>query len=342
MSNLVLFISYRSPSYDNLKKNNCALQNGGICKYGNPTFNHCTYTNCTYKRAAYYAKSLVDSGQISSWYIMPPQAMLPPNVVMTPIDFMELLPDLSDILNRCNCFLRFCINESGDSFWTLLEMEIWRRYQSANNRIPQEYSVLSDTSGNYKMKGPFNLAKMGENGIRLYARIKVYIIPQAMSAGHFWGRYARSILIQQCHSCGCVFGVSAKAFRFLQERRLSIQCPKCNKSGFKYNTAQDKIRKYPFRYSFSGERNLISPLHPDTMIDLLLDNTKYCPKDIPLFCMSKEEFPKEEKLIILWPYYIGKSLINNIGGEPYQGILVLRYYNNEERCMEIEVKKRLE
>jgi hypothetical protein len=340
MNNLDLFISYRSPSYEDLKKNNCVIQNGEICQFENAIFNSCKYNDCIYKKASWYADGLRKNGRISSWYLMPPQALIPSNVVMVPIDFMELLPVLYEALYKSKFFLRFCVYERGDSFWTLLEREIWRRHQSANDKIPQEYSVINN-SDIFTIEGPLDLKKMSKNGIALYTRLKLYIMPEPMTVGHFWGRYARSVLVQQCLACGNLFGVSAKAFSYLKNEKIGIVCPKCAKGYFYYQSAQDKIRKYTFRYSYEGERNPLFPIHPDTMFALLLDNTKHCPQNIPLYCMSRERFPKEEELAGLWPLYLGKSLINLLAGESDLGYLVLRYYNNKKEFIELKVKRQL-
>lgn len=47
------FISYRSPSYTQLKENNCKLLNGEICN--KQTAPNCHFRGCSFRRASIFA-----------------------------------------------------------------------------------------------------------------------------------------------------------------------------------------------------------------------------------------------------------------------------------------------
>lgn len=80
------FISYRSPSYTQLKENNCKLLNGEICN--KQTAPNCHFRGCSFRRASIFANR-----QDFNCNIVPPRAMLPHDVLLTPKDFFKFCPD---------------------------------------------------------------------------------------------------------------------------------------------------------------------------------------------------------------------------------------------------------
>ena len=82
-----VFISYRSTSYKKLSESGCdVITKGKKCDCQSAFF--CLVQDCAFKRAAIFA----NRQDKYKCYIVPPVYMLPPNTLLTPIDFYQHLP----------------------------------------------------------------------------------------------------------------------------------------------------------------------------------------------------------------------------------------------------------
>lgn len=313
------FISYRSPSYTQLKENNCKLLNGEICN--KQTAPNCHFRGCSFRRASIFANR-----QDFNCNIVPPRAMLPHDVLLTPKDFFKFCPDLKHTIANHDTFIRFEINknEQIDSFWTNIELDFWK-IACANKKLPTMYYDIYLDEEEKTKANPIHFNSISKERIRLYNRIIVFIEPQPLSAESGWGRYA-NCFIQVCQNCNHIFLLSIKALKHLSKNNQEICCPYCQKG--KYIYTFHNWGKFPITYNYSGEKNPYASISPDMMINLLLDNSKKAPHDHILICMNAESFPTGIPIIQMGGLFV--DIFRNI---VINGNIEMRVYNSETQSV---------
>lgn len=280
------FISYRTRFH--LVEGKCPRINlGKKCDNTTNFFEICNQEKCNYRKACYLVRSLQRGGFIDTAVLYPPEKILPSNALLMPYDYLELMGNLFDQLQKCNAFVRFDMDNS-DNYWTLLEKTVWR----AVSGNPTEYRMNSNADG-YSSSGPFTLERMGEDERSLWWRIR-----KQMQFDHkhivFWGDYARTCFLLNCPSCGEYFSVSRNAVNLFVNSGFQMPCPYCQKSSFTFVLQEDNIRTWPWLCNIeSSSEKEQTPITPDAMLDLLLDDSKTCPKHIALICGRNENISSE-------------------------------------------------
>ena len=274
-----VFISYRSTSYKKLSESGCdVITKGKKCDCQSASF--CPVQDCAFKRAAIFA----NRQDKYKCYIVPPVYMLPPNTLLTPIDFYQHLPLLSNTIFKSDIFVRFELEE--DSFWTYLEYELWRR-RSMDLSENKYYTVWLDGDGKTNFEG-YTFEKMSKNEARLYWRLIYYTSSEHYHL-HEWGRYS-NCFISICPYCGEITLYSLTALKFMIKSNIRIKCTHCYNSSFSF---QFKSRwQNIITYDYRGEINHTRTLTNDFVVSLLLDSNKELLNHLHLICMSYESFPK--------------------------------------------------
>lgn len=273
-----MFISYRSPSYNELRKNGCKILNSQECTLQNAAY--CSYKKCSFRRAAVFSMR-----QNYKTIIVPPLYILSPDVLLSVKDFFRYCPSLQQCIGAADIFVKFEIEK--DSFWTLIEENLWRSKCYRKNMECIVNDIKLDYEGNTQHRQRY-LAAMDKSEFNLYWRLIHYIQPENIH-DHGWGKYA-DCFVQVCPSCGQIFLISLSALKFLYKNDLGLSCPACRCGNFAYH--YDWSAKYPVRFNYKGPHNLNTTLDPDLMIRLLLDtNSKAPAEEIPLICLSTESFP---------------------------------------------------
>ena len=296
------FISYRTGTLSSSMKENCAIFWGGDCNRKNRMYEKCKQIECSYRQCNALRKLLIDEGVTDDCFIMPPSAILPPNVALCVLDFFEQMISIYDVMYKTDSFIRFNIAEHNDSFWTLLEREIWRRH----NSNPVEFHVNPNNDNSVGFEGPCELTPMSKSGITVLTRIRSYIINEPKSAGHFWGRYTRSTVVVKCTSCSTHYLISRRVAKHLIENKLHLFCQSCGKAKFEFSkTPFDHLdvnvsKGWSLFYQCISEycTDTVSPLDTDRMINVLLDDSNICPEAFPLICFHSESFRTEGSIAI--------------------------------------------
>jgi hypothetical protein len=338
-----IFISYRTNPLSPSELGNCISSNRNICDGRSDLYKKCNVVNCSYRQCRLLSDRLKEEKLIQGSIIFPPASLLPQDALISPGDFMKLMKSIDERILDTDAFVRYNLNISGDSYWTNLEKEMWRRHTNK----PEMYQIDKNDQ-QYSINGPITLEPMSNNNKTLWARIKVYIEPEPLSSGHFWGRYSRSTGVVQCKSCGFVFLISRKAVRYLIANNEYTNCPCCGLGSFHfqtkpfYNSDVKFEKKWDLFYKCSTEKpnpNLPA-IDIDRMIDVLLDNTKGAPKQLPLACMTDERFPTDTELtldVMVPPVGIAKATLRFIGKtlSNKNSKLVIRYWDEESHYKEI-------
>lgn len=274
-----VFISYRSTSYKKLNESGCAvIKNGKKCDC--QTAPSCPVQDCAFKRAAIFANKQDNY----KCYIVPPVYMLPPNTLLTPIDFYQHLPLLSNNISQSDIFVRFELEE--DSFWTYLEYELWRR-RSIDLPENNFYTVWLDAYGKTNFKG-YTFDNMSKNDARLYWRLLYYTSPDHYH-DHEWGRYS-NCFISICPNCGEITLYSLAALKYMIKHNIRIKCTHCRNASFSFQFKSHW--RNIITYDYHGEIKPTPSLSNEFVISLLLDSNKEILNHIHLICMSYESFPK--------------------------------------------------
>lgn len=307
-----IFISYRSPKYEDLKKNKCRVVLGQKCD-GNLALS-CKFENCSYRKAIIFANSYSQYKSV----VIPPTYILDPKDLLRVFDFMSYTPQLYYSIMNSDYFIRFDIEN--DSYWTKMELDFWK--MKCLKKSWSKYLVASSCSD-----GNFNLSEesftpLTKNDYELYWRMVYYIQPEH-KFDHAWGKYANCFL-QRCPNCGNHWLLSIKAIKYLSDNRLAYSCPFCHGGNFSYT--YDKSL-HPVEFNYSGKENIYKVLEPKFIRDLLLDCNSKAPKNsIPLICMSKEKF--HDGIAILVYLELLDSLYKVFSG---YGELEIRQYNAETK-----------
>lgn len=310
-----VFISYRSPSYDQLKENNCKLLNGKICN--KQTAPDCSFKMCSFRRASIFANR-----QDFNCNIVSPRAILPHNVLLTPKDFFKFCPALKHLIARHDAFVRFEIdnNKQNDSFWTNVELDFWK-IACNNKKLSHVYYNVNLDQEEKTNWVSVEFSPISNERIKLYSKIMVFIEPSPHSPESAWGRYA-NCFIQICPNCKNIFLLSIKALKYLSKNRKQICCPYCQKGKYLYTFHEWGY--YPVTYNYSGKKNLYTSISPDMMIKLLLDEHKKSPRNYALICMNIESFPIGIPLIQL-----GGLFIDMLKKITFDGTLEVRFFDSK-------------
>lgn len=261
-------------------------------------------------------ETLQADGSIHDAIIVPPKSVLPEGALLTACDCIELMTYLYDALQQCDVFLKVDKDDWAGSYWTLLEQELWRYH--AKTTIPLAYTVrlAPDEQGFWISQEAEELEPLTSNSRTLWARLKVYIKPEPMTAGHFWGRYSRNCLIVGCRAPTCrrSFLISQKAVENLIASERDVLCPFCRNTQFRFEVRKGR---WPWRVDISLADKKMQPvpplpLGPDIMIGLLLDDAKRKPDGFPLFCCVNESFPTDAMQVV--NFVSGIALVKKVLG----------------------------
>lgn len=306
-----IFVSYRSPAFEDLVIHKCRVLNGRECTRKSSIT--CSYKECSFRRATLFASKHINYNFI----IVPPVYILNPQDLLRVFDFISHCPQLYNNICASDFFMRFDIKE--DSYWTEMEKVFWKMkcYNSQRNTFlnvkqnGEEYDVYEES-----------FTPIDKNKYKLYSRLIYYIQPNN-KFDHAWGKYSYCF-VQRCPSCGKVFLLSLNAIKHLESKKEHLSCPYCNNGKFTYFY---KKGIFPVKCEYKGPINKYAILSPGYIISLLLDSHKTAPKDgTPLICMSKENF-RDEIAIFVYIDMLG-SLLKKITG---LGNIEMRIYNQNTR-----------
>jgi len=284
----IMFISYRSPSYEEREKYGCLTLLGYTCD--SKACESCAFKNCSYRRACIFAKR-----QSFRFIIVPPSRILAPDAILSVSDFLEYCNELKDSITVADIFVRFEITH--DSYWTLMEKELWAMQNHEHKEYNDSYQVSLDLNGT-PLSEYYPIESMDNNKHDLYWRLLYYLRPENRH-NHAWGRFASSFMLR-CHKCGHVTIMSARALKTMTKYNLQLSCPWCNDGRFTFHYEWGPAQ--PAKVFYDGIPNKeILPLAPDDVINLLLDNSHKTPQKYPLVCVKGEIFTDG----IAWPQIIG-------------------------------------
>lgn len=273
-----VFISYRSTPYTQLVAQGCKVVNNNE-KCNCDIALKCSVQNCEFKRASIFARK-----QTYNCFLVPPIYMLPPNTILTPIDFYQNLPLLQSLISKSDIFVRFEISE--DSFWTNLEFDFWRK-RSIDLQDNICYNVWLDEDEETQSEA-LSFPSMSKNKAYLYWRLLHYTSNEH-KFDHEWGRYS-NCFICTCPNCGRISLYSLNALNYLIKKDLTIRCTHCHEASFSFNI-KSKWRNL-ITFDYQGNHNPTTPLSNDFIMNLLLNSKKEVLDQIHLICMSHETFPK--------------------------------------------------
>jgi hypothetical protein len=270
------------------------------CDNTNQTFEKCDQEACNYRKSRLLISDLLDRGFIYEGIIFPPESILPSNSMLMPFDYLDLMVNLYERLDRCDAFVRFNM-EGADNYWTLLEQTMWRWL---SNESPKEYRIASTGNG-YSCSGPFDLDAMDYDEKHLLSRIKRFLRPDARPHGPFmnFGRYARQSFLLNCPSCGNYFVISRKAAEQCAKKKVELTCPFCCKATFRFTFLKEVLFKQQWIWrcdiTYAGQKGYLA-ITPSKMIELLLDDAPDCPESIPvLICIANENLNTESTNTLL-------------------------------------------
>ena len=275
-----IFVSFRSTPYRDLANNGCKLVSGEKCSPKQAII--CHYENCSYRRAIIFASQ----HKSHNFIIVPPEYILPPNTLLTAMNYFEFLPDIKQAIESVDSFMRFEIDK--DSFWTDMELNFWKSYCRGQN-VNTFYTVSFDGERDKKLFSP-----MDKNEAKYYWRL-MYYTRRENYHDHAWGTFS-NCFIQQCPICGKLLLISRSALKNLIKNNNGLVCPHCNQNTFMYYRNNRDL--YSFKCSKNSEPLYVIPTKH--INDLLLGTDKHVLSDSPLICMSHESFVQQIALTVMW------------------------------------------
>ncbi len=287
------FISFRSTPYEDLLKNGCKMILGESCDASKA--HKCSYTNCSYRKAIVFSSCQKKIDCI----VIPPKYILPPNTLLTAFNYFEYLPDIKNIIESSDYFIRFEIQT--DSFWTEMELNFWKSH-CRKIGIRTMYEVSSEGT---VLETEF--LPMDKSEAIFYWRL-MYYTRKDTYYDHAWGRFSNTF-IQKCPACGNITLISAAALRHLLNNRIALMCPFCNKNEFIY--CVNSVGLYSFDCTGESDVNH-DPIDTEYINDLLLKSNKKILTRSPLFCMSNESFPEQIPFIVMFTSikdWVKKSIV---------------------------------
>lgn len=275
-----IFVSFRSTPYRELSHNGCKVVSGGKCS---PKLAiSCHYENCSYRRAVLFASQHKNINFI----IVPPEYILPPNTLLTAMNYFEYLPDIKQAIESVDSFLRFEIQE--DSFWTDMEMKFWKSH-CRSKEINSFYTVSPSGEINKELFSP-----MDKNEAKYYWRL-MYYTRRENYHDHAWGTYS-NCYIQQCPICGKLLLISRTGLKYLIRNNKGLVCPHCEQNIFTY----DKSNKGLFSFKCSNNSKSVHAIPTRHINDLLLGTDMNLLSYSPLICMSHESFVQQIALTVMF------------------------------------------
>lgn len=308
-----IFVSYRSPIYEDLVRNKCKILQGGECT---PEISKsCSFKDCSYRKACIWRSQYPDYDIV----IVPPTYILNPKDLLTVFDFIRYCPELYKAIRSANQFVRFGIEN--DSFWTEIELYFWKMHCFKWKINPEALTVKSEIDGTYSMtKSTFT--PFTKNDYDLYWRM-VYYIQDEHKFDTIWGKYA-NCFVQKCPNCGNNLLLSPKAVNYLIANNIKYTCPFCREGHFsyKYNGG-----KHLVACNYNGPESDYKKMSPDFIVSLLLDSHRKSPKNsTPLICMSRETF--RDKIAILVYVELVDLLVKKVIG---YGDLEMRVFDPRQK-----------
>ena len=262
------FCSYRSPKYEDLTKNHCAmlLDDKVQCCAGNDVFRKCCHQDCSYKKLVNAASNIIRKNreQVEYYRHIPPRYILPNNVLLTPREMMELTPMMFNGMIHSKHFVLFRLDERGDSFWTLLEKEIWKNYRLFHKQKPIIYlATESNLQNKIELEGDVSepLSYICSK-IRTKDELWVGPVPPPLPS---WSKLSDNIYIQSCPSCGNSFVMSSRFIHTLIKKHLEVSCPHCKNSFFTYSYVGQHVI-----YTHNGNTNYNNVILPPNFVASLL------------------------------------------------------------------------
>jgi hypothetical protein len=275
-----VFISYRSTNAEQLFRNGCpVLRQGSTCDCLKAE--HCSVGDCEFKRVAIFANR-----QKYDCKVVPPMFMLPPHTILSPMGFYKNLRELKRLISVSDIFVRFEIQE--DSYWTTMELEIWKVY-SHHNRF---FNVWLDQTGATSYNEQL-FKEISKDEKRYYQRLLFYTDVDNWHT-HAWGRFS-DCFINVCPNCGKLTLFSDKALEHLICIQGKIHCTHCNNAQFEFTHV--KGAGGLVRYKYSGDYHFSNILFPEIVNTILLNSKFDELKDMHLICMSYESFPDKIAMI---------------------------------------------
>lgn len=309
------FVSFRSTPYNDLLKNGCKMILGESCDANKAL--KCPYTDCSYRKAVVFSnyQKYIDC------YIIPPKYILPPNTLLTAFNYFEYLPDIKNIIESSDYFIRFDIQT--DSFWTEMELNFWKSHcrKTGANTI---FEVSSEGKVSETEFSP-----MDKSEATFYWRL-MYYTRKDTYGDHAWGKFANTF-IQKCPTCGKTLLISTEALRYMLRNEMTLVCPHCKANKFTYY--KNSIGLCSFKYT-GGNDITHEPIPTEYITDLLLKSKKSLLAQTPLLCMSNESFPEQIPFIVMFTSikdWVKKSIV---GGHPEIRVCV----DNDIRHLKLELK----
>lgn len=232
------FCSYRSPKYEDMLNCHCtALSNNKFkCCAGNNVFRSCSNKKCLYKELVSAASSIIqeNSEKVKYYRHIPPKYILPNNVLLTPREMMELTPKMFNEMTHSKYFVLFKLDERGDSFWTVLEQEIWKNYQLYHKKKPIVYLAAEGSlKDKIELEGDIS-EPLNYICSKIRKKDELWVGPVPPSLPN-WSKLSDNIYIQSCPLCGNSFILSSGFIHACIKRHLEVKCPHCNRSHFTYS-----------------------------------------------------------------------------------------------------------